>query len=151
MFGAGVGAVGILAIRNLGIPTRIIPCLIVVRHLSLLGFDSEAVARMNRWQLDTIPQDRSHLRGTGPSSYGTGPILFNKIGPVPNWTFSWINTILSLIWARSHGFLLIFAPTIWQLSAVQLYMKQYKLQKAYFYSWNVNLRAIWVQSHHQLA
>ena len=88
MFGAGVGAVGILAIRNLGIPTRIIPCLIVVRHLSLLGFDSEAVARMNRWQLDTIPQDRSHLRGTGPSSYGTGPILFNKIGPVPNWTFS---------------------------------------------------------------
>ena len=38
--------------------------------------------------MDTIPEDRSHLRGTGPSSYGTGPILFNKIGPVPNWTFS---------------------------------------------------------------
>ena len=36
-------------------------------------------------QMDTIPQDRSHLRGTGPSSYGTGPILFNKIEPVPNW------------------------------------------------------------------
>ena len=101
--------------------------------------------------LDTIPQDRSHLRGTGPSSYGTGPILFNKMGPVPNWTFSWINTIFSLIWARSHGFLLIFAPTIWLLSAVQLYKKQYKLQEAHFYSWNVNLRAIWVQSHHQLA
>ena len=38
--------------------------------------------------MDTIPEVRSHLRGTGPSSYGTGPILFNKIGPVPNWTFS---------------------------------------------------------------
>ena len=84
--------------------------------------------------LDTIPQDRSHLRGTGPSSYGTGPILFNKIGPVPNWTFSWINTILSLIWARSHGFLLIFAPTISPFSAVQLYKKQYKLLKVSFYS-----------------
>ena len=101
--------------------------------------------------MDTIPQDRSHLRGTGPSSYGTGPILFNKIGPVPNWTFSWINTILSLIWARSHGFLLIFAPTISPFSAVQLYKKQYKLLKINFYSWNVDFRVIWDQWHHQLA
>ena len=104
-----------------------------------------------KFHLDTIPQDRSHLRGTGPSSYGTGPILFNKMGPVPNWTFSWINTILSLIWARSHGFLLIFAPTISPFSAVQLYKKQYKLLKVNFYSWNVDFRVIWDQSHHQLA
>ena len=75
----------------------------------------------------SLPQDLSHLRGTGP-------ILFNKIGPVPNWTFSWINTILSLIWARSHGFLLMFAPTISPFSAVQLYKKQYKLLKVSFYS-----------------
>ena len=26
-------------------------------------------------EMDTIPQDRSHLRGTGPSSYGTSPKL----------------------------------------------------------------------------
>ena len=30
MFVFGAGAVGILAIRNLGIPTRIIPCLIAI-------------------------------------------------------------------------------------------------------------------------
>ena len=38
--------------------------------------------------MDQILLDRSHLTGTGPSSYGTGPIVFNKIGPVPTWTFS---------------------------------------------------------------
>ena len=33
MFVFGAGAVGILAIRNLGIPTRIIPCLIAINVL----------------------------------------------------------------------------------------------------------------------
>ena len=46
------------------------------KHISQIGY------------MDPIPHDRSHLTGTGPSSYGTGPIVFNKIGPVPTWTFS---------------------------------------------------------------
>ena len=54
--------------------------------------------------MDPIPHDRSHLTGTGPSSYGTGPIVFNKIGPVPTWIFSLINTMFSLMRARSHSF-----------------------------------------------
>ena len=33
--------------------------------------------------MDTIPQDRSHLRGTSPSSYGTGPSLVDNLGPIP--------------------------------------------------------------------
>ena len=41
------------------------------------------------WQndyMDTSQHVRSHLRGTGPSSYGTGPILVDNLGPVPSYS-----------------------------------------------------------------
>ena len=31
----------------------------------------------------TLAHGRSHLRGTGPSSYRTGPTVYNNLGPVP--------------------------------------------------------------------
>ena len=101
--------------------------------------------------MDTIPQDRSHLRGTGPSSYGTGPILLKKMVPVPKCGFPLKNTIISLIWARSNVFLLIFAQTNLPSSAVLLSEKQYKLQKTSFQSRNLNLREIRDWSHDLLA
>ena len=33
--------------------------------------------------MDTLAHGRSHLRGTGPSSYRTGPKVHNNLGPVP--------------------------------------------------------------------
>ena len=36
--------------------------------------------------MDTSQHVRSQLRGTGPSSYGTGPILVDNLGPVPSYS-----------------------------------------------------------------
>ena len=101
--------------------------------------------------MDPIPHDRSHLTGTGPSSYGTGPIVFNKIGPVPTWTFSWIKTIYSLMWARSYRFCWYLHLQYWYYQLCNCIRSSKRFRKFIFTLETLILCEIWDQSHYQLA
>ena len=63
--------------------------------------------------MDTLPHGRSHLRGTGPSSYRTGSKVHNNLGPVHINKSTKFYVAQTWLNSKNNGWMFIFTLKRW--------------------------------------